>query len=324
MRDSGLVFDDENCDDCGLCVAACSTEALTLPAPVFLIRTQPSRCGLIACECAVAVPPEGASAGHAACLYALAPGWLWRQADARRVESIVAATGDCAMCPRGSAGGDWHRQWSVVAQARGQGRPAPALQIVEPRTWQALASATEETVPTRRAFFRRLARPTHAETDTDVPLSSSRQWLIEQLAGAGHAPLWEVKLDETRCSACLSCARLCPTQALQVAAADAGNAGDHQFVIDMARCIGCGLCMAVCDSAALTVPAGGASTRACVLRRLRLHQQACQACGTPFHRLPRPASDAAPQGALCRACEHGRLVQHNRIVQTGRPARSPP
>ena len=51
--------------------------------------------------------------------------------------------------------------------------------VVDPRTWQALPGATEETVPARRAFFLRLIQR-HARADaaafrkTDVPLSGNR------------------------------------------------------------------------------------------------------------------------------------------------------
>jgi len=311
MRDSGLGLDAEACDDCGLCVAACPTEALTLPAPVFLIRREANtiRAGLIACCRADISSSSGATAGHVPCLYALTPGWLWQQADAQQLGRIVATTGDCALCPCGSARSFWYQQWTAVAEMRANERLAPELEIVAPHIWQALADSAAETESPRRAFFRRLADPAISRS-SDAPLSSRRQWLVLRHGDSCSAPLWAVALSDARCNACLACTRLCPTEALRVEMSD--MSGDDQLVIDMARCIGCGLCVAGCDSSALTLISEGAPSNA--MSRLPLRQQLCHACNTPFYHLS--LSAAATEKPLCFVCGQGRLAKGDRIVQT--------
>jgi Pyruvate/2-oxoacid:ferredoxin oxidoreductase delta subunit len=314
-------------------VAACPTEALALPAPAPWVRAQPHapRRWLLACDRAVVENAAG-SAGRIPCLYALAPGWLWRQAQAQDAEAIVATTGDCAQCPRGMGSAGWRQQWSKLAQPGSTAKP-PALQFVEPRAWQAMAApARDLQAPARRAFFRRLATPMpanrHADALADQPasatLSSARAWLVERLANAREpaspqpAPLWSVELDAARCSGCLSCARLCPTPALRVEpAADSG--GPEHLVLDMARCIGCTMCQAVCDDGALgpvrrsDEAAVGAGHQP---RRLPLQRWRCGACGVTFPVLANVAA-TPPAPPRCRACESGRPLQHNRVVQTG-------
>jgi ferredoxin len=344
MRNDGLGFDDAACDDCGLCVVACPTEALTLPAPALLRITDAPRAKvmqsswLMACDhAALERQNSSPSAGRIPCLYAFAPGWLWQQAGAQHIESIVATTGDCTKCPRGAAGADWHRQWSAVSAAgptHGPVHPAPTLQIVEPQTWQALAAVAatqQETMPGRRAFFRRLAVPTRNAADVaTAPLSSNRRWLTQQLAhpwpSARHRPLWAVDLDETRCSACLDCTRLCPTQALRGIGANAGGHDREQFIVDMAHCIGCGLCVAVCDDMALRPARPEPSSGGTPPHSLPLQKQVCSACGMSFYRLVRsPAAqreisrekprERLRERPLCRACERGQPLRHDRIVQ---------
>jgi ferredoxin len=322
MHGSGLGFDAEACDGCGLCVAACPTEAITLPAPALLIRADAPRGWLMACAQA-AVECRGAlAASRIPCLYTLPPGWLWRQVDTQGLASITVATGDCVQCPHSGAAAEWQRQWAAVASVRS----APTLQMAAPRAWQMLAKSAGQSAPARRAFFRRLTTPPGRTATNSTPLSSSRRWLTERLANTSAPALWPVHLDETRCTACLDCTRLCPAQALRMEAAGARDGGD-QFTIDAARCIGCGLCVAVCDADALNFaqspPTGPTAVRTDAPRRVRLQRQICPACGASFYRLQRP--DAPPQAArLCRICQRGLPQPRDRIVQTESPPPMPP
>ena len=99
--------------------------------------------------------------------------------------------------------------------------------------------------------------------------------------------------------------------------ADASDGVPAHLVTDMARCIGCGLCHAVCDAGALgpvQPPLGLAPDTTLAAPRLPLQRLRCNACGVAFYR---PAGEAAVLPAdRCRACERGRPLQHNRVVQT--------
>ena len=50
----GLGFDAEACDDCGLCVAACPTDALALPArealPIHPVQIRADGCHALGCR----------------------------------------------------------------------------------------------------------------------------------------------------------------------------------------------------------------------------------------------------------------------------------
>ena len=52
LNDDGLSFDEDVCDDCGLCVAACPNEALSLPAilPEVLVGSDGRTELIVACE----------------------------------------------------------------------------------------------------------------------------------------------------------------------------------------------------------------------------------------------------------------------------------
>jgi len=51
-------------------------------------------------------------------------------------------------------------------------------------------------------------------------------------------------LDETRCTGCGDCVRVCPTECLEMA-------GPLPWMPRPGHCISCGLCAAVCPAAAL-------------------------------------------------------------------------
>ncbi|GEM_PF-6669340 len=53
------------------------------------------------------------------------------------------------------------------------------------------------------------------------------------------------KVDEDRCAACLTCARVCPHSAISVT---------HASIIDEAACSACGICAADCPAEAISMP----------------------------------------------------------------------
>jgi MinD superfamily P-loop ATPase len=53
-------------------------------------------------------------------------------------------------------------------------------------------------------------------------------------------------LDETRCSCCVDCVAVCPTNCLALRRA-------VPFLVRPADCVSCGLCVLVCPSAALSL-----------------------------------------------------------------------
>ena len=89
----------------------------------------------------------------------------------------------------------------------------------------------------------------------------------------GHLPLqprymglpgliWDKKLDESACTGCMACARICPTECITVTMQDnpsfkLGKSPRRKIVdhyeLDAANCILCGLCVEVCNFDAIVM-----------------------------------------------------------------------
>ncbi|MEW6426919.1 MAG: 4Fe-4S dicluster domain-containing protein [Thermodesulfobacteriota bacterium] len=64
---------------------------------------------------------------------------------------------------------------------------------------------------------------------------------------------WIMAVDGAKCRGCGECARICPVEAIAMAAAPAGERGRIPAVLNAEICLGCGVCTRVCKSGAATM-----------------------------------------------------------------------
>lgn len=213
--DDGLNFDSASCDDCGLCVAACAHEALSLPAPAVL-RGQPPHPGLLlACDRsgqaaspANAAPPAAPhtpplpAPGFTGCLHGISPVWLLEQARQHRASSIGLLAGDCSRCSRQPAH-TLAAGWDALCSRLGQANPpVPVLRWMNVAQWnQALppaptpASTPSASPPPRRHLLSRLVPPLRHQADApppptppaSSPMTSGRTAAVQHLRQATAA-----------------------------------------------------------------------------------------------------------------------------------------
>lgn len=315
--DDGLAFDPDACDACGLCVAACPTQALTLPAPQPLLTRQKNGAQAAWWRCERAGPP-GVQASTP-CLLALSPAWLHLTSRRLGVHEHVFVPGDCSHCERGTGLAEWQRQWHGQAALAARRGFALRLRLAPAADWSADPDAGAPADIGRRRFFRRAAPA--AAAHANPPMSSAREdvWANApaQPAAAPIAPLWHVAFDRTRCTLCLACTHVCPTNAIFTVADDADST-NARFGFDPQRCTGCGLCTAACDDGALAAPqptptdglyAHGPESWS--VRTLR-----CQRCKFDFRQFA--GADGDPH-LICPTCGQGRPLRADRVVQTATP-----
>ena len=323
INENGLGFDQDACDACGLCVAVCPMEALELPAPVPRVAVGERGERTMYMACARSGVPAGT--GVTPCLYGLSPEWLLRSAAQLKVDHVAVAPGDCDHCPRGQAGLEWRTQWIASSNSlRSSQGAAPHLRPVPSKSWPSSSASPAPAIQEskRKLFGIRSSSRERGVDDERLPaVTSERMWLAalsdkasEQ--GRKTIPVWSVSLTADRCTWCLACVRLCPTEALLLNS-DADDPSAVQFEINKDRCTGCGLCSDVCAEDAITKPLlygdqpGSEATRQSVpLKRLR-----CPACQVEFYqRQINDITTSAPQ--ICPTCRQGRWRQHNRLVQS--------
>jgi formate hydrogenlyase subunit 6/NADH:ubiquinone oxidoreductase subunit I len=282
--------DLEACTACGLCQAACPTEAL--PGGVKLDALgERIRCGEgLACVGALSVED----------LVVL---------GLRGPHALVAAAG----CTHGTTG---HRQARVEeanALLRAIGSKHELAWREEGPPGAPFARPPRPEVPARRQFFQKLVAADRASTLTAPPRldpsrvraqypTGRRKRTLAALPAAASPKVATVPtpsftsskvIDEATCTGCVACVTACPTGALT------STRTREVIRFDTSRCVKCHLCHDVCAPGAIHLaPALDVTAflelapRALVTLRMR----PCEECGQPF----KVRTDG---GARCATCE---------------------
>lgn len=317
LSEDGVAINPSACRNCGLCVAACPTEALAsaeLPRIDMLKRAAGRTALTIACA------PSGQKGDEVVpCLGALDAATLAHLANRGTAVTLNGAQ-HCGACAHGkhaehqtalhleavaemkcATGGDG---WSDIAVAAGR---------------KASPDKAEHNA-SRRHLFRRfigrgvdqMARPVSQEDAQPAPLKAIRfarqfsttgrellQVLLDKAEGDAGMPLpshpgilaAQMQLQDG-CTACEACARACPTDAMQVR--ESGVAWELAF--EFARCVGCGVCVEACQPRVLQLAPtmnGWKAPQATVLHARS--KQRCSRCDR-FFISPEPAE-------VCPICE---------------------
>ena len=315
LADDGVRVDPARCQNCGLCVGACRTEALASPR---LARVETLKRAIRQERFAWACDPSGLEGDATVpCLGALDGATLAYLAK-RGIAVELRGSGHCAECPHGARGAS---QLALVLDA------AQALRAASGEKWAEIKLAASSSgrvagrTPAqaeRRQLLRRLiGRAIHEVAEADehgnppsVPKAAIRagspfiteqrellQIVCKRSDGAAfrlgrHDGLPLMQLGPAQgCTACEACFRVCPTGALQIE--ETTVSWTLSFTAD--RCIGCEACIEVCQPGALDAedefdahPARGAK---------RLERRAKQRCA----RCDRFFVSAEPQ-ETCQVC----------------------
>ncbi|MDR3565152.1 MAG: 4Fe-4S dicluster domain-containing protein [Negativicutes bacterium] len=252
--DATLAVDRKDCNECGMCLAICPSEAIwgeqysrQALDDLFVDDSSPL---VLACRRQSAESPWP-------CL-----GFL----DPRLLLSLVASGGDggrkvvlddqsCSGCKEGVA--EYLRQ---LADDVNQLLSQAEKPLVESGEAARRVARREKTV-SRRDFFTQLLGATVTTvrevmaTNIDGGQPLPRQALFTKYAGALSMPaavttkLFHNICINEKCQACGFCARICPVKAISIQ--DHGAALDFYHLPQ--KCTGCGVCVAHCPVMALSL-----------------------------------------------------------------------
>ncbi len=274
IDDERLGIDVSRCDGCGLCLPACpqrAVEAETVPLPRI------GRDGaLIACD---QVAPAG-GAGVRRCVHSLGVRDILDLAR-MGVASVSVFCGDCKNCDRGRSSQRFEAAlYAANALLASRGGATVEKRAVDKagfeRARAEIGEGLSEKGLSRRGLFTGLAKAARERLD-DISSVDADPLMLLECDRDGALFLFHPIIDVERCTACGSCARICPHGAL----AFVRSRNVPMLAVDAARCTGCRMCIDICAEQAVVL-------EGLVPRRqsgLELVEMDCPACGRPFTRL---------------------------------------
>lgn len=269
LADDGVRIDPARCQNCGLCVGACRTEAL---AAAQLARVETLKRAIRQERFAWACDPSGLEGdAKVPCLGALDGATLAYLAK-RGIAVELRGSRHCARCPHGAEGA---ARLALVLDA------AQALRAASGENWAELKLSADSAPPSRtpaqagrRQLLRRLIgrgidevanAAKHGEPPPipEAAIRAAPPFVTEQrellqivckrrdegafrLASHQGLPLMQLRPAQG-CTACEACFRVCPTGALQIE--ETTVSWTLTFTAD--RCVACEACIEVCQPGAL-------------------------------------------------------------------------
>lgn len=322
LSDAGAVASKEACQECGLCIGACPTQAWSSAAfqPIELLREAIKRpAWRMACE------PSGCSGDAVVpCLGAVDAVWLAYMAR-RRIPVSLHGASHCHDCAHGRTGeAQWQRNLQAVETLRDAAET--------PSDWVMPLLADDERPPgvrerdarkgsgaaARRSLFRRIFRhgaeqaPAAGQPGTPdrVPqqairagaqVMSERRELLQIVTRRQDDQALHWELDESLplmqlslqsgCTLCEACFRVCPTGAIEIVE----NPGDWALTFQADRCVGCQVCLEACQPRVLDAdPSVDVRPGQAPITLISRNKQRCSRCDRHF-------ASASPE-ATCPVC----------------------
>ena len=319
--EEGLAFDDALCDECGVCVAACPTEAITQSGPLPALAPHPQTGKMYAwLRCDHNLPQqEPDHAGTIPCLHAISLQWL-HEVLSRHIAGIKLVLGDCATCARCPKDPSVRLDHKLTAlQQRVPTWHANSIDILPAGSWHTAAQQGAPQVQRRRFLGLFAKGPMQVFKDSlpvaGLTLSSDSGYanqLVQQHQPA--AAFWDLQLDTDKCTWCFACAKLCPNTALTHTQQRGPHQEDDVFALQLNpyACVGCGICTDVCEDHALRLERVTTTSTASTPVTYHLQEVKCSSCKTPFLQLK---DSTQPQQQQCSVCAKGRWQQFDRLVQ---------
>jgi ferredoxin len=269
LFDAGVEVLAEHCQSCGLCVAACQTEAISqngISADYLLKITAGSKRATLACA-----PSELVGDAVVSCLGALHPVVL-AELSRQGITVELAGMEHCAECAHAAKGPDMLRSnlaaYEILCTTDDPKKYAPLVR----RADTAGAPVKREKLDaSRRGIFRRIVGQ-GAEVLSGMPESvpaplkairaaapfvpDRKVLLTAMFADRGEAAFalarhsaipaedWQV---DSGCTYCEACVRVCPTGALQLLESNTG----WRLAFLNERCVACDVCAEVCQPGVL-------------------------------------------------------------------------
>lgn len=317
LSDEGAALVTDRCQNCGLCISACHTQAWSDASfkPIDTLRQAIQKSTFsLACE------PSGCSADATVpCLGAVDAVWLAYMAK-RRIPVTLLGSDHCKDCAHGKIGAV-QLKLNLEAVALLQRAAAtdadnttasvewsmPVLmddQRDSHRQHRASHNGTE--AASRRSFFKRIFRDklvqplatTESGKPTVVPpkairagaymLSEQRELLQivtknkdDQAFSIGwheNLPLLQLSL-QPGCTLCEACFRVCPTGAIQIEQ----DPGNWALTFQTDRCVACEVCLEVCQPQVLGAAASfDARPGRAAVTLIHQNKQRCSRCDRHF------------------------------------------
>ncbi|MCC6801894.1 MAG: 4Fe-4S binding protein [Anaerolineae bacterium] len=296
--ENGVQLDTEACIRCGLCLHACPTDVFSGTDDVHrLLFCASQLVDREILDVACAMHPDPASTDPktdavittTGCLAALGAS-AYLSLAAQNVREVRVRLDACARCPLATlqpaieaaverAAGlldgldDGHRV--VIAEPAQRPKRRPVYSVRNPPVsrrglFQALSQRGRDLLPTLEGVGER-----HRLIEALRQLAPDA--LDQPMPGSDFAAL----TASDACTACTTCARICPTGALEFARSEEA----YQLTFSAATCVNCGLCIKYCEPGALQHSGSPSIGDVIAPYAAILHEgtlRRCRRCNAPF------------------------------------------